>query len=336
MTYCYPEPRQRALRVLWVLVLLLGGCSIVPRVALDTSSSAQLPRQHEISQTPFFSQDAYQCGPAALATVLTYHGHERQPQQLSPWLFTPDAKGSFPAELDAVARKEGFVAYPVNDMNALLAEVASNHPVLVLQNLGTDWLTRWHFAVVVGYDLDKREVLLRSGTLKRRVTPLDVFAHTWSRSEDWGRVILPPTRLPASVQAALYLRAVSDLEQTGPAEAAEQAYATALGRWPQNRLALFGLANVQLKQAHYDSALQNYQRLLALEPGLAPAWNNLAYALRGLNCPRAAKQAVQCATQLAPEREDFLNSARELSGTSSTDAAHCPTVICPDGPQPRQ
>lgn len=329
MLYRHPEPRRLSISVLWVLFLLLTGCSIVPKVRLDNNSLHQLPRQHEITNTPFFSQDAYQCGPAALATVLTYYGHERQPQQLSPWLFTPDAKGSFPTELDAVTRKEGFVAYPLNDMDSLLTEVAANHPVLVLQNLGTDWLRRWHFAVVVGYDLDKREVILRSGTLQRRVTPIDVFDKTWSRSERWGRVILPPTRLPASVQTELYLRVVSDLEQTGPAHAAEQAYATALNRWPTERLAWFGLANVQLKQQHYDSALQSYQHLLTLEPGLAPAWNNLAYALRGLDCPEAAKRAVHCALQLAPGREDLIDSAKEINTLSGTDAAHCPLLVCP-------
>ncbi|MDV7402172.1 hypothetical protein RZS08_62695, partial [Arthrospira platensis SPKY1] len=50
------------------------------------------------------------------------------------------------AEIDALARREGFVSYPIRTLDELLAEVAAGHPVLVLQNLGTDWLTQWHFA----------------------------------------------------------------------------------------------------------------------------------------------------------------------------------------------
>ena len=329
MLAMYPEPRWLYTFGLWVIILFCSACSIVPKVELNSDNIKQLPRHHEITATPFYPQDKFQCGPAALATVLAYYGHERQPQALTPWVFTPDAKGSFPAEMDAVARKEGFLSYPINDMTQLLQEVAGNHPVLVLQNLGTDWLTRWHFAVVVGFDLDKQEIVLRSGALERRVTPMDVFDHTWQRGERWGRVILPPTQTPATAQAPLFLRAASDLEQTGPIQAAEQAYATALQHWPDQPLAMFGLANVQLKQEQYATASQTFARLLTQKPTLAPAWNNYAYALRGLGCPVAAAQAAQCATQLAPDNRDFAASAHELTKSSDDEKPSCPAIHCP-------
>ena len=329
MLAMYPEPRWLYTFGLWVIILLCSACSIVPKVELNSDSIKQLPRHHEITATPFYPQDEYQCGPAALAMVLTYYGHERQPHALTPWIFTPDAKGSFPAEMDAVARKEGFLSYPINDMTQLLQEVAGNHPVLVLQNLGTDWLTRWHFAVVVGFDLDRQEIVLRSGALERRVTPINVFDHTWQRGERWGRVILPPTQTPATAQAPLFLRAASDLEQTGPIQAAEQAYATAMQHWPDQPLAMFGLANVQLQQTHYAAASQTFAQLLAQKPTLAPAWNNYAYALRGLGCPVAAAQAAQCATQLAPDNRDFAASAHELTRSSSDGNPSCPAIHCP-------
>src|SRR5690606_2037687 len=127
---------RRWIAALVACLTLLAACGVAP-VKLNPAFTAQLPSRHEITGTPFFTQDAYQCGPAALAMVLSFHGHPRTPADLTPWIFTPDAKGSFPAELDAVSRREGFISYPVDQFDNLLREVAAGHPVLVLQNLGT-------------------------------------------------------------------------------------------------------------------------------------------------------------------------------------------------------
>src|SRR3569623_3150374 len=53
------------------------------------------------------------------------------------------------------------------ELAALLREVGAGHPVQVLQNRGLSWAPRWHYAVVVGYDLARDEVVLRSGTERR-------------------------------------------------------------------------------------------------------------------------------------------------------------------------
>jgi hypothetical protein len=107
-------------------------------------------------------------------------------------------------------------------LDALLAEVAAGHPVLVLQNLGLDWLPRWHYAVVIGYDLERQELVLRSGTERRRITPFGVFLNTWDRAERWGIVVLPPQTLPARARPGPWLEAASGLE--------------ALGKWQEARV----------------------------------------------------------------------------------------------------
>ena len=45
----------------------------------------------------------------------------------------------------------------------LLQEVAAGHPVIVLQNLGLEWIPVWHYSVVIGYDLSRGQLVLRSG-----------------------------------------------------------------------------------------------------------------------------------------------------------------------------
>ena len=83
-------------------------------------------------------------------------------------------------------------------LTALLEEIAAGNPVLVLQNLGLDVAPVWHYAVVVGYDLDRQILVLRSGTTPRRITGLAKFERTWERSEYWGMVITPNDRVPVT------------------------------------------------------------------------------------------------------------------------------------------
>src|SRR3546814_16245640 len=81
------------------------------------------------------------------------------------------------------------------ELDALLAEIAAGNPVLVFQNLALDWWPQWHFAVAIGYDLDRRVLILHSGTTERLETPLDAFERTWARSGHWALLTLPPGRL---------------------------------------------------------------------------------------------------------------------------------------------
>lgn len=321
--------RRRWLAVFAACVVLLAACGVAP-VKLDPALTAQLPTRHEITDTPFFVQDAYQCGPAALAMVLSFHGHARAPADLTPWIFTPDAKGSFPAELDAVSRREGFISYPVDRFDNLLREVAAGHPVLVLQNLGTDWLTRWHFAVVVGFDLQRRELVLRSGDLARRITPFTLFDTTWNRSGRWGRAVLPPDTLPASAEPQRYLKAAAALEQTGPAPAALQAFRSAARQWPEQPLAHFGLGTGLYGQKDFTGARRAFETLLSLQPDLAAGWNNYAYTLQSLGCPAQAHKAAACAVALAPGQSTFTSTLSELVQPATADNTSCPEALtCP-------
>ena len=80
---------------------------------------------------------------------------------------------------------------------ALLRAVAAGHPVVVRQTLSLAIAPRWHYAVVVGYDLAARELVLRSGTTERELLSLSTFEHTWERSGHWAFVALAPGELPA-------------------------------------------------------------------------------------------------------------------------------------------
>src|SRR5690606_588041 len=128
-------------------------------------------------------------------------------------------------------------------LEAVLAELAAGHPVVVLQNLAFNWSPRWHYAVAIGYDLDAGTITLRSGPQPRQQLPLRTFEYTWARGGHWAMLALPPQQLPTTATEAPLLNAALALEKTGQSEAARAAYAAATQRWPEAFAACIGLGN---------------------------------------------------------------------------------------------
>ena len=313
--------------------LLLAACATPPQTRiLADNPPADLPPAHELGQVPFFPQTRHQCGPAALATVLAAQGVEVTPAALVEQVYLPGRKGSLAEEITASARRYGMLAYPLAaSLTDLLAEVADGTPVLVFQNLGLDWLPRWHFAVVVGYDLAHDALVLRSGTTRRRAMQLAAFERTWARGDYRAWVMLPAGRVPRTAEPQRYLQAALELEQSGPAAAARQAWQAATRRWPADARPWLALGNSLYQAGEFLPARTAIRQSTQLAPREPSGWNNLAYALLQTGCPQRARQAAQCARSLAPADERFVATVREIEGKASgTDAPHCPAIACPD------
>jgi tetratricopeptide (TPR) repeat protein len=197
----------------------------------------------------------------------------------------------------------------------LLAEVAAGNPVLVFQNLALDWWPQWHFAVVVGYDLDRRTLILHSGTTERLETALDAFERTWERSGYWGLLTLPPDRLPAAVVRGPVLVAAAGLEQAGQYEAAAMAYQSVVRRWPEEPAAWIGQGNAWFALQRFVDAEDAFRAAIALRPDAPAAWNNLAYALSRQGRRDEAMAAARQAVALA-DGEDavYRDTLEEVSG----------------------
>ncbi len=298
---------------LLALVLLVSACATPPQTA--ALRRADIPYHPiELGSVPFFPQEEYQCGPAALATVLVWSGVDTTPDELTPQVYLPSRKGSLQIELLGATRRHGRIPYLLQPrLTALLSEVSAGHPTLVLLNLGLSWYPVWHYAVVIGYDLERNQIIMRSGRLPRDVIRMEVFERIWARSGYWALLVLPPDKLPATAEQAPYLEAVTELERVQQWRPPARAYATALTQWPDSLGAAMGLGNARYALHDLAGAEQAFRTALAHHPDAAPAYNNLAQVLADEGHYRDAHKMVLRALKLGgPMRETYRQTLQEI------------------------
>jgi tetratricopeptide (TPR) repeat protein len=280
---------------------VLSGCVSLPQSeALRRSDDIALPRHVELDAVPFFAQEEYQCGPAALAMALNAAGIAARPEDLVAEVYIPARKGSLQVEMLAAARRHGLLAYVLAPrLQDVLAEVAAGNAVIVLQNQGLSAAhPYWHYAVVVGYNLERGEIVLHSGARARRAMSMRLFEFLWIDGGRWAMVALGPERVPASAREATYARAAAALEQTGQIAAAHRAYAVLLQRWPDDLVGLMGLGNTAYTLGRITDAEAAFSQATRAHPDAAAAYNNLAQTLADQGKRDAALAAARQAVAL--------------------------------------
>jgi tetratricopeptide (TPR) repeat protein len=167
--------------------------------------------------------------------------------------------------------------------------------------------------VVVGYDLERAEVILRSGERQRLLRPMANFERTWQRAGGWGMLVSPANEIPPGISQEAFVRALQSLQQASSTDLS-QTLRQATQRWPRNFVLRMGLANAIYKQARYAEAEQAFRAAIALSPQRAEAWNNLAYALAAQQRKDEALQAVEQAIALQPQNAEYQRSRTEIAG----------------------
>ena len=293
------------------LPLALPGCAI-----LSSGSMFQTPDRPAraiVDTVPFFDQEKFQCGPAALAMALTWSGNPVQPADLTKEVFTTDLKGCLQSALIGATRRNGRVAYVINGSEALLDEVSAGNPVIVLVNIGLSWYPKWHYAVVIGFDRERDEIILHSGHIANEHLSSRVFLNIWHRSDFWGLLVLPPERLPAGAGELEWLEAVAGLETTDRWQGSAAGYGAALKRWPESFAAWMGLGNSRFNLHDLAGSAEAFRRAATLQPKSGIPLNNLAQVLsaqgRHDEAVAAAQQAVD---RGGPFIDDFRQTLKEI------------------------
>ncbi len=297
--------------------LFFSGCtSLSPQtLALKGQRPADLPSHVELEQVPFVKQEDNFCGPSALAMVLNAEGNNVSLDTLIQEVYLPGREGSLQIEMLAAVRRHGLVAYPLAPKFIdVLREIAAGAPVITLENYGFKWYPKWHYSVMIGYNLDDFEVIRRSGDKPRRVVPMGIFEKVWQPGGYWAMVAVPPDRVPITATETDYATAVVALEKAGQVKNASVAYNAMLERWPDSLAAQMGRGNTAYALHDLATAEAAFRRASTDHPDSAAAFNNLAQVLldqgRLDDALRAAEQAVSLGGPLLPDTQATLSEIR--------------------------
>jgi len=283
--------------------VLLSACvTREPFIPANLPAGAQT--RVELEATPFYPQKKYQCGPAALATVLGASNVDTTPEALVPVVYLPARHGSLQVEMQAAPRKFGRLAYPLSrNLVSIIGELNAGRPVLVLHNYGLPIWPRWHYAVVIGYDAATDEFIMRSGKKRRVEWRARTFMVAWHNGGRWAMVVLRPGETPVNADSKLYLESAADFEREASPADSRLAFDAAVQRWPAEPVAWIGRGTAEYRAGNFANAARDYAEALRLAPGNVGARNNLAQSLLDLGCPTRARE------QLAPVKIDDLTPA---------------------------
>jgi hypothetical protein len=207
------------LLTLLVLFGAIAGCASKPATGMSG-----LPDRVELNSVPYFRGKANHSGAMALAALLRQQGIEITPGLLDKPLHLPEQADKLQASTQRVAREYGMVVYPLDaDLRALLTQVAAGFPVLVRYTEGSLFWSEPRYAVVVGYDRFKNNLVLRSAEERRKLMKFSSFESTWRDAGSWAVLIQRPSQLPAEVDRQRWLTAADELSRTGQESEAAKA-----------------------------------------------------------------------------------------------------------------
>jgi ABC-type bacteriocin/lantibiotic exporter with double-glycine peptidase domain len=140
----------------------------------------------QIDGVPFFKQDREKCGPASLASVLSYYGVSIEPDTISESTYNPKLKGSLITDLENYARRMGFSTESgQGDMERLKKFIDNKKPVIALVDLGLWVVAKPHYVVLFGYN--KEGFVMHDGENPSQVCSYSKFYRIW---EKMGRAYL--------------------------------------------------------------------------------------------------------------------------------------------------
>ena len=285
---------------------------VAPQTESLLKQLPSIPLFHEILDVPFFPQEEYYCGPTTLAEILNFYGIKTEAELIAPSLFIPERRGSLQIEMVSSARQYGLLSYAgTTTFEQLLSLVSEDIPVIVLQNLGTSWYPRWHYALVIGYDLHDETVLLHTGLSQRRTVSMELFENTWRRGKYWMLAAFPPQRTSKYLDPFLYVRAAQDLMGVAKTEASLTALESAAVQWSDYWLPYLLLGNYYMN-AEPELALSWYERGAEAGSQVPSYLNNYAYALLRNGQDREALETIQKALAIEPDNPSLQDSLADF------------------------
>jgi ABC-type bacteriocin/lantibiotic exporter with double-glycine peptidase domain len=182
----YASPVTARLRTLSAVSLLLT--LLIPLMAV--ASPVDAGDRRLINDVPFFGQEEYQCGPAALAGVLNFWGVKVSPSEVAATTYSKGARGTLGIDLALYAQKRGLRAdFYEGGMDDLRRLIDARQPAIIFVDYGLLVYEKGHFMVVVGYN--DGEFIVNSGRERLKAIAAEDLDRVWRKTGYWTLAVRP-------------------------------------------------------------------------------------------------------------------------------------------------
>jgi len=107
----------------------------------------------EIEGVPFIRQESQFCGPASLASVMTFHGVPEDQKKIGAAVYSEKLQGALITDLERYARQKGFETKSgQGTVEGLKTEMDRGRPDILLADLGFWDVSKPQYIVVICYD----------------------------------------------------------------------------------------------------------------------------------------------------------------------------------------
>ncbi len=262
------------------LALGLSGCATrLPSTEFHRAVRAPDAEGHSLRAVPFYTADEEQADAAVWAMATDVWRPPGRWARFRPgWRARRVALAEPDGQLDIFFRERGLWAYGGEGrLDTIRVRLRAEIPVLVL--LQDRPVGRAHFSLVAGYDDAREQVLLYGPGAAPRTMAYDAFLTAWGYGGYRYVSVCPPER-------ATWPLTASERVGRGRYYMAEMRYGraatdfeVALALEPGAALHYVELADAYLLREEYAEAERLYRVALVLDDLNARAMNNLAYAL---------------------------------------------------------
>lgn len=174
---------HRSLLPIFLLILLfnLNSCASA-HIKIKTDSII-------IENVPFYPQKEFQCGPAALASVLNFWGLSITPDEIAKEIFSKSARGTLTIDMLLYANKKGlFSAQYKGGWEDLKEKINRGYPLIVLVDYGIKpFFQANHFMVIIGYN--EKGVIANSEKKENLFIEKEEFLELWEKTDYWTLLI---------------------------------------------------------------------------------------------------------------------------------------------------
>ncbi len=273
------KDRLIKLTLLSACLFCLSGCATSFTYRANPPSSIKTHESVYLENVPPVAQKAYQCGPAALESVIRYWGGSADADSIGNALYKSKTHGVFNFSLAPYMKTLGFWSeiHEEPDQENLKQWLRKGIPPIVMLDSGTLWARTYHFVVLKGFDDSSGIFYANTGVLETQAIGYGEFDRRWKKADTWSLIISTPEKVDWELDEIQSIEIALIFEKNGNLSQSERWIESALRKNPKSFTAKFNLANIYRKSNRQEQAKIIYQTLLSENPDRSEISNNLAW-----------------------------------------------------------